>query len=143
MREPALNSPVRHPSEGARQTILVVHDDEMTCDVLRRFLERAGFAVVTASHGGEGLKRFQEAPVDLILTDMVMPIMDGVELIRTLRKEGAAVPIVAVSGVDEWSRYLGMAMRLGAQAALQTPCGSTELIDTVRRVLAESRTANV
>jgi two-component system, cell cycle sensor histidine kinase and response regulator CckA len=115
--------------------ILVVDDDEVMRDLLRRVLERSGFELVTATHGREGVERARDRAVDLTITDMVMPVMDGVELIQALVAEQPRIRIIAVSGVDDWDNYLKTAQSLGAKAVLRKPVSSTELVNTVKRVL--------
>lgn len=115
--------------------ILVVDDDEVMRDLLRRVLERSGFEVLTATDGREGVERCRDRAVDLTITDMVMPVMDGVELIQALVAEQPSIRIIAVSGVDDWDNYLKTARSLGAKAVLRKPVSSAELVSTVRRVL--------
>jgi CheY-like chemotaxis protein len=117
--------------------ILVVDDDEVMRDLLRRALERSGFAVVTATDGRQGVEQFHDHPVDVTITDMMMPVMDGLELIRALVAEQPSIRIIAVSGVDDWDNYLKTARALGAKAVLRKPVSSAELVNTVRRVLTE------
>ena len=82
--------------------ILVVDDDEVMRDLLRRVLERSGFEVVTATHGREGVEQARGRAVDLTITDMVMPVMDGIEFIQAMVAEQPSIRIIAVSGVDDW-----------------------------------------
>jgi CheY-like chemotaxis protein len=80
--------------------ILVVDDEPDQRFLLRRIFERAGYEVIDAGDGAAALRIVREAPPDLVVTDMMMPIMDGVELIRRLRDEPATagIPILAASG---------------------------------------------
>ncbi len=121
------------PSPSA--AILVVDDDEVMRDLLRRVLERSGYEVVTATDGRDGVERLRGRAVDVTITDMVMPVMDGIELIQTLVAEQPSIRIIAVSGVDDWDNYLKTARSLGAKAVLRKPVGSAELVSTVKRVL--------
>ncbi len=118
--------------------VLVVDDDEVMRDLLKRVLERSGFAVVTARDGRDGVERFRGQEVDLTITDMVMPVMDGLEMIRALVAEQPNIRIIAVSGVDDWDNYLKAARSLGAKAVLRKPVSSADLVNTVRRVLTEA-----
>ena len=120
--------------DAAKQTVLVVDDDESMRTLLRRMLERRGFAVITAVNGQDGMKRFSEQPVDIVVTDMMMPVLDGVELIRMLRGKWPQVRIVAISGIEY--PYLRMAIGCGAKATLRKPVASAELVETLQRVLA-------
>lgn len=117
--------------------ILVVDDDEVMRDLLRRVLERSGFEVMTATNGDEGVEQCRERTVDVTITDMRMPVKDGVELIRALVAEQPSIRIIAVSGVDDWDNYLKTARSLGARAVLRKPVSSAELVSTVKRVLTD------
>jgi CheY-like chemotaxis protein len=80
--------------------ILVVDDEPDQRFLLRRIFERAGHEVTDAGHGAAALTAVRDWPPDLVVTDMMMPVMNGVELIRRLRSEPAtaAIPILAASG---------------------------------------------
>ena len=129
---------MRKPSTPAA-AVLVVDDDEVMRDLLKRVLERSGFEVLTARDGRDGVERFHGRTVDLTITDMVMPVMDGVEMIRTLVAEQPNIRIIAVSGVDDWDNLLKSARNLGAKAVLRKPVSSAELVNTVRRVLTADK----
>jgi CheY-like chemotaxis protein len=117
--------------------VLVVDDDEVMRDLLKRVLERSGYAVVTARDGRDGVECFRDQEVDLAITDMVMPVMDGLEMIRAMVAEQPNIRIIAVSGVDDWDNYLKTARSLGAKAVLRKPVSSADLVSTVRRVLTD------
>jgi CheY-like chemotaxis protein len=80
-------------------TILVVDDEPDLRYILRVFLERVGHEVVDAGHGGEALAAVHARPPDLVVTDMMMPVMGGAELIRRLRADPATahIPILATT----------------------------------------------
>ena len=82
-------------------------------------LERTSFIIVLAANGYEAMDRLRERPVDLVVTDMVMPEMDGIELVRTLAVDQPGLPIIAISGLHDWANYLSMAMKFGAKAGVQ------------------------
>jgi DNA-binding NtrC family response regulator len=113
----------------------VVDDDETMRDVLKRMLERTGFDVVTAIHGRDALAKFQQRYADLVITDLNMPEMDGIELIRSLTTDHPTVSIVVISGVADRLKLIDMALRLGAKAAIQKPVMRQEVVQTVRRLL--------
>ncbi len=115
-------------------SVLLVEDDELLRTLLRRMLERRGFAVVTATDGRDGIKQFREKPVDIVVTDMMMPVMGGDELIRKLLLERPNLRIIAISGVEY--PYLRLALGLGAKATLAKPIDADRLTDTLRRLLA-------
>jgi YesN/AraC family two-component response regulator len=127
------------PAKSDAAAILVVDDDEVMRDLLTRMLQRSGFVVITAANGHEGIERFAESPVQLTITDIKMPRVDGLELIQALLAKKPDVAIVAMSGVDEWDQYCKRARALGAKAALRKPVGRAELIDTIAKLLAESK----
>jgi signal transduction histidine kinase/ActR/RegA family two-component response regulator len=117
--------------------LLVVEDDRGLCDLLRRMLQRAGFATAGASNGHEALRHLMTEPVDLLITDMVMPEMDGVELMRVLQKDRPNLPVITLSGVEEALEYRRIAAHLGARSALLKPISRDDLVRAVTDVLAE------
>jgi CheY-like chemotaxis protein len=120
-------------AQSSLPSILVVEDEEKMRDLLRRMLERASFTVMTAPHGREALKLFREHPVDLAITDLMMPEMDGFELIRALTAQWPSIRIIAISGADI---RLDMARQLGAKAVLKKPVTGAALVSAVEQVLA-------
>jgi DNA-binding NtrC family response regulator len=128
---PAAASP---PSDPPR-TILVIDDEEKMRDLLSRMLQRAGFSAVTAANGRDALERFRDGHIDAVVTDMVMPEMDGIEVIRAFLAERPGLPIIAVSGVHDWADYLTLATTLGARAGLKKPVRSVDLVRALRRCL--------
>jgi CheY-like chemotaxis protein len=124
-------------SEGAAMRILVVDDSPVTRIALRGMLEEAGFTVVDAEDGDEGLRKFRSAGAVLVLCDLFMPGCDGFEVIRTLRREFPYVKIIAMSGgsSDNKMDVLPMAQRLGADEVLYKPFGPIALLATIKEVL--------
>ncbi|HKW55492.1 MAG TPA: response regulator [Stellaceae bacterium] len=114
---------------------LIVEDDEAMRDLLRRALERAGFAVATAATGRAALKLFGERQVDLAVTDLTMPEMDGLSLIRELIRVQPSARIIVVSGAD---RGHDTARTLGAKAVLRKPVALSELTRVAQDVLADA-----
>src|SRR5919109_531956 len=78
--------------------ILVVDDDNAVRLLLRTLLERRGHSVVEAANGAEGLQHYRAAPTDLVITDIQMPVMDGLQMIKELRGDFPAAKIIAISG---------------------------------------------
>jgi CheY-like chemotaxis protein len=117
-------------------TILVIDDSADMRELLDRMLRRAGFDVVSAANGRMGLALFKSARPELVITDILMPEMEGIETLRALKQEDPRVRIIAISGVDMTVDYLRMATWLGAAEALQKPVERACLIETVQRVLA-------
>ena len=80
------------------ESILLIDDDEALRVALRLVLERAGYSVVVARDGREGLQLFRCLPPDLVITDIVMEGQEGVEIIQALQREAPGVKIIAMSG---------------------------------------------
>jgi DNA-binding response OmpR family regulator len=118
--------------------ILVVEDNLDTRELIHLHLTTEGFTVVTASNGREGLYLAAAEHPDLIITDISMPEIDGLELVRQLRgqSEFERVPILVLTafGADQ----MDQAIKAGANRALNKPVHFDGLIDDVRELLAES-----
>ena len=112
-------------------TILVIDDQESIRTIFQLALEQAGYRVLTAEHGKHGLRLLEQQDVDLILVDIFMPEMDGLELIPLLRKMRPASKIMAITGGSGRSNYLDMAKHLGADDTLMKPFSLQELLDAV------------
>ena len=110
--------------------VLVIEDNADLRDVVRLALEAAGHEVLTATQGVEGLACLNGHPVDLVVTDLFMPEMDGIEVIAALRRQFPGVRIVAMSGrpgVD----YLAVAKELGAARILRKPFAMDALLSAI------------
>lgn len=118
--------------------ILVIDDEPQMRQLLVRVLNGAGHRVHEAGNGLEGVRQFRRVHPALVITDIVMPGMEGIELIRELRQEAAAIPILAISG---WGPpfYLVAAKDFGATAALTKPFGAAELLAVVDQLLETGR----
>ena len=120
--------------------ILVIDDDEQFRGMLRQVLGRAGYEVVEAGNGKEGMALFRAEPTDLIITDILMPEQEGLQTIRELRHEFPETKIIAISGGGPGGsmNFLKAAKLLGAQRTLWKPFDLDELRQTVREVLNPS-----
>lgn len=119
--------------------ILIIEDDDLLRGVLANALELAGHTVIQAANGQEGVDLFRATAADLVLTDIVMPVQEGVETIIQLRKHQREVPIIAMSGgVANTKLYLSIASRIGAKRILSKPFTPQQLIETIDEVLAEA-----
>ncbi|HMI95002.1 MAG TPA: response regulator [Micropepsaceae bacterium] len=121
---------------AAPPTVLLVEDDVALLDMLRRTLERAGFAVITAVHGIDALAKMRSFVADVVITDIMMPEMDGFELIRSLHGTWPDLPIVAMSGIEDTVNFPNMALKFGARAALAKPVNRSHLVQLIRDILA-------
>lgn len=114
--------------------ILVVDDEPPIRRLLRTGLEHAGYEVLEAADGEEAIRIATETSIDLVITDLVMPEKEGIELNQHFRKSCAPLKIVAISGVS-FGQYLHLAHAFGADATLEKPFGMAEMAATIARLL--------
>ncbi|MGH9888975.1 MAG: sigma-54-dependent transcriptional regulator, partial [bacterium] len=118
--------------------ILIVDDDPGTLASLSRAFALEGYTAVTASSGARGLERLGEEPIDAVLSDVVMPEMDGLAFLEEVRRRAPDVPVILMSGqatVDTAVR----ATRLGALDFVEKPIGLDRLLFTLRNALRLDR----
>ncbi len=113
-------------------SILLVDDDEITRERIRLALQDAGYEVREARNENEVLRQFQFFRTDLVITDIVMPEKDGLELIWQLTHECLDVLIIAMSEHSERLDYLAVARLFGAQRTLRKPFSVKELLHAVQ-----------
>ena len=109
--------------------ILVVDDDNTIRLLLRSMLERRGHSVVEAENGAEGLQYYRTAPADLVITDIQMPVMDGLQMIKELRGDFPTAKIIAISGEKGG---LAAAQPL-SQCTFEKPLYMQEFLDAVQK----------
>lgn len=117
--------------------ILLVDDEVALREGLREILEMAGYAVIEAGNGREALAAFAREGADLVITDVVMPDMDGVDLVSALRAE-RTIPILSMSGGSRVvsARFgLDSSLLAGANACLNKPFSRQQLLDAVAALL--------
>jgi len=117
--------------------VLIVDDEKTLRDFVRRNLEVRGFRSLTASSGMEALAVFYKHNIDLVILDVMMPHMDGLETLRRIR-EDSLVPIIVLSALGEEADKI-RALNLGADDYLTKPFGVGELLARVHAVLRRSR----
>lgn len=122
--------------EMKRRRILVVDDEPVMVSLLQDLLVDAGFDVATAENGAVALAQVTSFQPHLVITDIIMPYMEGIELISLLRKSNKGVPIIAVSGNIVGMDFLKATKVLGAVATLRKPFSSQELLEAVERSLS-------
>ncbi len=116
-----------------KRKILIIEDDTELADVIARKLENAGFATVSTTDGLEGVRLVDSDELDLILLDLTLPDVDGIDVLRHLRQR-TALPIVIISGrTEEAERVVGL--ELGADDYMAKPFGLNELLARIRVVL--------
>src|SRR5690348_12109356 len=119
-------------------TIMLVDDEESIQKLLTYPLEREGYTVVQARDGEEALRRFAEQPIDLVVLDVMLPRLDGLEVCRRLRT-GSAVPIIMLTARDdEVDKVLGL--ELGADDYITKPFSIREFRSRVRAALRRAAT---
>jgi CheY-like chemotaxis protein len=119
-------------------SILLVDDDDQLRTMLGEVLRRAGYDVRVARDGVEATNSYRAAPTDLILTDLIMPEKEGLEMIREFRQEYPQARIIAMSGGGRRgsNNCLEIARVFGAQQILEKPFSHQEVLDAINRVLA-------
>jgi CheY-like chemotaxis protein len=122
--------------------ILVIDDDPAMLQMLSAGLKRHGHDTMEALNGREAAAMLRQAIVDLVITDILMPERDGLEVIMGLRQSNPSLPIIAMSGLPlDVAPYLNAARKLGARHALVKPFPISELVRVVNMVLAEANAA--
>lgn len=111
-------------------TVLYVEDDEDTRIELARYLKRRVGKLYTGENGLEALKKFKENPIDIIITDLKMPFMDGLEMVKEVRKTDGKVPVIITSALSDSERILS-AMDLEVVKYVVKPINPQELIQVL------------
>jgi len=114
--------------------ILVIDDEPRIRSLLQTAIGDAGHEVFEAANGKGAAKFLAQQPVDLVITDLVMPETEGIETIRTLRRQHPDIKIIAISGAFQ-GRFLDVARALGADATLDKPFSIQKLLETVETVI--------
>ncbi|NHB69077.1 response regulator [Bacteroidales bacterium M08MB] len=126
-----------------QQRILIIDDDRELAQSIREILVEEGFRVDMASNGREGIRLQNTMPYELIITDIVMPEEDGLEVIMWVRKTHPNTKLIAISGGGYFDSrdYLLMAKELGAKIVLCKPFEIKSLLSGVRRLLGIEKPA--
>jgi YesN/AraC family two-component response regulator len=117
--------------------ILIIDDDPAILIMLKKMLEKAGHTVEVTDNGLEGLEKIESWVPDLLVTDIVMPEKEGLELIISIRKKRPALKIIAISGGGRFNYegYLTSAKYFGADRTFQKPLNHKEFIQSVSEIL--------
>jgi two-component system chemotaxis response regulator CheY len=120
-------------------TVLVIDDDDMIREVVRRALERAGHDVLEASEGSEGLSRLKASAVDLMIVDVMMPKKGGIETLMELRNSRPGMKTIVITGkVDTASAsFKNLIHAFGVKRVFQKPFDLDELAAAVQAILEE------
>ena len=115
--------------------ILLIDDEQMVRKIVRKMLERSGHDVTEAENGRLGLEQLKAGAFELVLTDIIMPEMEGVETLVTVREQYPDVKVIAMSGGGRTGNidFLGTAEKLGASAILHKPFTLSALTAAMER----------
>ena len=118
--------------------LILVDDDADVRRVYRKVLERSGHEVRVAEDGRQAIALHEHVPADVLITDILMPDMDGIEMLGELRRTHVEIKIIAMSGGERIDAgfYLGLARKLGAARVLAKPVSAADLVQAVSEVLA-------
>ena len=119
-----------------KKTILVVDDDPSARSLLREILQEADYGVLEAEDGEFALELIETRPVDLLITDRVMPRMDGLQLLAKLNQKEKAIPSLVISAYGEEALW-GQAIGLGAVDYLLKPFKAEDVLKIVRKALGK------
>jgi CheY-like chemotaxis protein len=119
--------------------ILVVDDQELVRNTLRRILERDGHDVAEAENGEVALELFQRQETDVVIVDLFMPVMDGLDLLNELRLKYPGTRMIAISGsvYERRPRFLEIAGRMESVRTLAKPFTAQEVLAAVNETLAQ------
>jgi len=129
------------------QRILIVDDEQDVRDSVKCVLDLAGYVLLTAAHAAEALEQLGRTPTDLVITDIIMPKINGVQAIQSIRRAFPLVRIVAISGGGNFgvagyqptaiatNAYLKSAEEAGAHLVLTKPFEAEDLLEAVEKVL--------
>ncbi len=122
------------------KTILLVDDECFLVESLTQLLEEAGYHVVSATNGKDGLAQLVKEPPDMVLTDFMMPVADGLEMVRGVRAlpEFQSLPVVMMSA----GQVAAKARRVGVSAFLGKPFGLDELLPIIERLIGKGEPEN-
>ena len=122
------------------KTVLVVDDSSAMRALLGLALREAGFAVLEARDGRDALERLAAAPVDLVISDCIMPVMDGMSFVRALKADPGLrrIPIIMLT-TESQGAQIQEGRALGVQAWIVKPFKPEKFVESVRRVLAAEK----
>ena len=124
----------------ANEKILVVDDDANICELLRLYLTKEGYQVTVANDGEEGLEKFNAVKPDMVLLDVMMPRMDGLEVCRRIRKAGNTPVMMLTAKGETFDKVLGL--ELGADDYMVKPFDAKEVVARIKAVLRRCQTTS-
>jgi len=124
------------PGKHMTQAILIADDDTELCELLREYLELEGFDVRLAFDGEQALVESRRPGLDAMVLDIMMPLMNGIDVLRSLRKESELPVIMLTARGEDLDRIIGL--ELGADDYLAKPANPRELLARIRAILRRS-----
>ena len=122
---------MRSPAEH----LLIVEDDQEMRDLLRKVLEKEGYRVSVAGDGAEALSLLDGETFDLVVTDMLMPVKNGLDLLHDVHRSRPSLPVIMVTAFGDWASY-ARAVEEGAAAFIKKPLRMAELVAAVQSTLS-------
>lgn len=119
--------------------ILVVDDDEQIVRAISKILTREGYDITVAFDGVDAINKLKNESFDMVITDIIMPNKEGLELIAEIHQIKASMPVIAISGGGKMpsSIYLDVADKIGAYATLRKPFRADELLTLVNQYFSK------
>ncbi len=119
--------------------ILIIDDDVQFRKMLSQVLKRAGYEISEAEDGNEGTRIYETEPIDLVITDLIMPKKEGIETISELKKKYPDIKIIAISGGGRVGpeSYLTFAEKLGALYTFSKPLDRDKVLEAVHELISE------
>jgi len=123
------------------RTILLIDDEDALRGLIADALRAAGYQVVTAGNGQEANLALESGTIDLVVTDLIMPKMDGIEVLTELHRTKPQMPVIVMSGGGRMppGQYLEMARTFGAEAIIEKPFSPSQLVKMVGSILSKPK----
>ncbi len=120
--------------------ILVIDDEQQVRTLLKKIVEKQGYGVLLASDGKEGMDILKEHPVSLVITDIIMPEKEGLEIITEIKQQYNDIKIIAISGGSRIhpGTYLNAAEKLGADRTFEKPFEKETLLTAIKQLIGDS-----
>lgn len=119
--------------EMTKQKVLIIDDEENVCELVSLYFTKAGYDVICAADGGEGLDRLRDQRPDIVILDLMLPGMDGIDVCKEIRKTSNVPLVMLTARVDEVDRVLGL--EIGADDYVTKPFSPRELLARIKAVL--------
>ena len=120
------------------ETVLIIEDKESMAEMLKETLESAGYKVISARDGIEGIKFLKEGKIDLVLTDLKVPKRDGIEILKASKEENQLIPVIVMTAFGSVETAV-TAMKVGAFDFITKPFDTDHLLMLIKRALENHR----